>query len=170
MSFSLVIDIVVAVLLIVTICYATVLNKRLGNLRRDRSELEKLAINFHASTARADESIGHLRASVDGLQEQIEKAESMRDDLLFLTERGSAAADRLEESVRLSRGGAPAPAEPAANPGPVGAKSQTPEKKRGVEPRGVEPRLAVNESDRIDAGETVSKAEKDLLKALRSAS
>ncbi len=171
MSLSLVIDIVVAVLLIVTICYATVLNKRLGNLRRDRSELEKLAINFHASTARADESIGHLRASVDGLQEQIEKAESMRDDLIFLTERGSATADRLEESVRLSRAsasgtvGSAAAGMKAEAPKPVVPKAQEPVKKEGVEPR-----LRVSESDRIDAAEPVSKAEKDLLKALRSAS
>jgi len=164
MSLSLVVDIVVAVLLIVTICYATILNKRLGNLRRDRSELEKLAINFHASTARADESIGHLRASVDGLQEQIEKAESMRDDLIFLTERGSAAADRLEESVRLSRMGGAESLEPKLNAKPAMPKPQTPEKKAS------ESRFVVNESDRIDASEPVSKAEKDLLKALRSAS
>ena len=101
MSYALIIDIFVAILLMVTIGYAIALNKRLGNLRRDRGELERLAINFHASTTRADDSIARLKSSVEGLQDQIEKAEAMRDDLIFLTERGSSAADKLEEYVRL---------------------------------------------------------------------
>ena len=114
MSFAMFIDIFVAILLMVMIGYAVVLNKRLSNLRRDRDELERLAINFHASTSRADESISHLRSSVEGLQDQIGKAQAMRDDLIFLTERGSSAADRLEEYVRLSRADITTPAKEAA--------------------------------------------------------
>jgi len=41
---SLMLDILIAVLLVVTIVYAIILNRRLGNLRRDREELEQLAI------------------------------------------------------------------------------------------------------------------------------
>jgi|GEM_PF-4925041 len=40
MPWTLIVDSVVAVLLVVTISYAITLNRRLGNLRRDRSELE----------------------------------------------------------------------------------------------------------------------------------
>ena len=164
MTLSLIIDIVVAVLLVVTIGYAVVLNKRLGNLRRDRGELEKLAMNFHSSTERADESIVRLRSSVDGLQDQIEKAESMRDDLIFLTERGGAAADRLEEMVRQSRGEAIVASNPSGQSGP--ATEKTPDKESGAKKV---TGLKVTASDRIDA-EPVSEAEKELLKALRSAS
>ena len=169
MSFAIIIDIFVAILLVVTISYAVVLNKRLGNLRRDRGELESLAINFHASTMRADESIIRLRSSVDELQDQIGKAEAMRDDLVFLTERGSSAADRLEEYVRLSRSDMAASA----------TKDVQLEKKisqkfshepvlddlQGDKSLGLKADLR----DRIDT-EGVSEAEKELLKALRSAS
>ena len=44
MPLSLMLDILIAVLLVVTIVYAIILNRRLGNLRRDREELEQLAI------------------------------------------------------------------------------------------------------------------------------
>ncbi len=164
MNLELIIDIVFALLLMVMIGYAVVLNKRLGNLRRDRGELEKLAINFHSSTERADESIRQLRASVDGLQVQIEKAESMRDDLIFLTERGGTAADRLEEMVRQSRGetlvATPSAAKTATKPDASDSKENGPMKTTG---------LTATASDRIDS-EPVSEAEKELLKALRSAS
>ena len=168
MSFALIIDIVVAILLMVTIGYAIVLNKRLGNLRRDRGELEKLAINFHASTARADESITRLTSSVGGLQDQIGKAESMRDDLIFLTERGSSTADRLEESVRFSRGDVPVDAPKPTKASlklDVGAGLSERVGREINKPSG----LKANETDRIDS-EGVSEAEKELLKALRSAS
>ena len=168
MSFALIIDIVVAILLMVTIGYAIVLNKRLGNLRRDRGELEKLAINFHASTTRADESITRLTSSVGGLQDQIGKAESMRDDLIFLTERGSSAADRLEESVRFSRGDVPVDAPKPTKASvklDVGAGLSELVGRDVNKPSG----LKANVTDRIDS-EGVSEAEKELLKALRSAS
>lgn len=164
MTLSLVVDIVVALLLVITIGYAVVLNRRLGNLRRDRGELEKLAMNFHSSTERADESIARLGSSVDGLQDQIEKAESLRDDLMFLTERGGSAADRLEEMVRQSRGDALM----ASNP--VSKTEKTDEKAADKESGAKKVTgLKVTASDRIDS-EPVSEAEKELLKALRSAS
>ena len=43
MPYSLILDLFVAVLLVVTIGYAVVLNKRLGRLRGDKAALEKLA-------------------------------------------------------------------------------------------------------------------------------
>lgn len=166
MALSLLIDVTVAILLVVMIGYSVVLNKRLGLLRKDRSELEKLAVSFHSSTERADDSIDRLRKGVDGLQEQIEKAESMRDDLIFLTERGSSAADRLEEMVRLSRGELPAGAKMAPNAEPKMTPSAPQNRQKEAEkPTG----LKATPSDRIDS-EAVSEAEKELLKALRSAS
>lgn len=164
MTLSLVVDIVVALLLVITIGYAVVLNRRLGNLRRDRGELEKLAMNFHSSTERADESIARLGSSVDGLQDQIEKAESLRDDLMFLTERGGSAADRLEEMVRQSRGDALMASNPLS-------KTEKTDEKAADKESGAKKvtGLKVTASDRIDS-EPVSEAEKELLKALRSAS
>ena len=92
----------------------------------------------------------------------------MRDDLIFLTERGSSAADRLEETVRFSRGDMPvdAPASTKKSTKPdVGSGLSDLEDRVADKPSG----LKANVKDRIDS-EGVSEAEKELLKALRSAS
>ncbi len=103
MPFSLALDVLVAVLLVITIGYAIVLNRRLGRLRRDKSQLERLAATFGQATARAEESIGKLKNTADSLKERIDNAQALRDDLAFLIDRGSSAADRLEETVRAAR-------------------------------------------------------------------
>lgn len=103
MPFPLILDILVAGLLVVTIAYAMVLNSKLGNLRRDRAELETLANSFKDATTRADDSIGKLKNMADHLQEIVNKAQSLHDDLRFLIDRGDSAADQLEETVRTAR-------------------------------------------------------------------
>jgi len=143
LSFAL--DILVAALLAVTIVFAAVLNRRLGKLRSDRHELEKMAAGFQQATAHAEDSIGKLKISTETLQERIDKAQSLCDDLVFLIERGGAAADRIESEVRATRKHRDAP----------GAKILSPAAK---------PRANGNGS----AGLPKSDAERDLLNALRS--
>jgi hypothetical protein len=196
MPFALMLDILVAVLLAITIGYAWVLNKRLGNLRRDKGELEKMALNFHTATDRAEESIVRLKVNVDALQECMSKAELLRDDLVFLSERGGAAADRLEVSVRAARdeaGVSPAPdkavpTDTSANPPiPEGVKPQPmsddtmysdgypdgyPDGAGRAEGSGrSRSTLTADPLDRQTSGQdqNVSDAERELLKALRSA-
>jgi hypothetical protein len=103
MTFSLVLDIVIAVLLVITIGYAMVLNRRLTGLRKDKAQLEKLAASFGEATLRAGQGTLVLRSTTGALQECIDKAEVLRDDLQFLLDRGTSAADRLEAVVRSSR-------------------------------------------------------------------
>ena len=102
--YSLALDIVLAVLLVATIGYAMVLNKKLGDLRRHKEELERLAATFAESTARAKDSISHLKRSTINLQADTAKAAGLKDDLKYLIDRGSSAADRLEAAIRASRG------------------------------------------------------------------
>ncbi len=160
--FSLILDMFVAVLLIVMIGYAFTLNKRLGTLRRDKGELQKLALSFGEATLRAEESTAQLRATIDVLQERIKKAESLRDDLVFLVERGNGTADSLEELVRTARdkvGVMPRPAsrETVINDEPVpSATTSQSTQKADAEAR--------------SAGDQMSDAERELLRALRSAS
>ena len=103
MTLSLGFDVAFAVLLVITIAYAVVLNRKLGNLRKHKEELERLAVTFSQSTARADDSIQRLKGTTEVLQKGIDKAQSLRDDLKFLIDRGTLAADRLEEGVRGTR-------------------------------------------------------------------
>ena len=99
----LLLDLSIAVLLIVTIGFALTLNNRLSVLRKDKEELEKLALNFGDATTRAEKSIGELGASLNVLQERIKRAESLREDLVFLVERGNGTADSLEGLLRTAR-------------------------------------------------------------------
>ena len=103
MALSLALDLLVSGLLAVTICYAMVLNKKLSTLRRDKAELEKMAASFNAATVKAEKSIKNLKNTADDMGGRIEKAHSLRDDLMFLTERGSTLADKLEHLVRNAR-------------------------------------------------------------------
>lgn len=144
MSLSLVLDIVVAALLVVTISYAVVLNRRLGALRRDKSELKKLIASFGEATVRAEESIGKLKNTADSLHQSTDKAQTLRDDLIFLIDRGGTAADRLEETVRAARDESPAVSHPPA---------------RGIDAG----------DDRGKTADSKTQAERELLKALQEA-
>jgi hypothetical protein len=101
--FSLGLEIAFAVLLITSIGYAIVLNRKLGNLRQHKEELERLAMTFSQSTIRAEDGVKRLKTSTAQMQNSIVKAQSLRDDLALLIDRGSLTADRLEESVRSKR-------------------------------------------------------------------
>lgn len=96
-------DILLAVLLTFTIGYAVILNRRLGNLRNDKKKLAHFTASFTKATMRAEESINLLKGSADDLSKHITMAQSLRDDLSFLIERGDLEADRLEEKVRSLR-------------------------------------------------------------------
>lgn len=178
MPFGLILDIVVAVLLVVTICYAVMLNRRLGKLRRDKEELNELARTFGDATVRADEAIGKLRATASSLEERIAKAEQLRDDLVFLVERGGTTADELERLVRQARDDIgvvpkPRPAEAAPVAKQIGIETRDDAEAAAHEAMGRET------MDREAAGrdetpsdiddEPRSEAERALLKALRSA-
>lgn len=170
MTLSLGLDIAFAVLLVITIGYAIVLNRKLGNLRQHKEELERLAATFSQSTARADDSIQRLKKTTDEMQTGIEKAQGLRDDLAFLIDRGALAADRLEEGVRVARnhseGSAPAPVTATGMP------------KRPVEPietiadafdtrRGNPVSDFSDANGEEDSARQKSQAERDLINALR---
>ena len=160
MMLSLVGDGVVAVLLIATISYAAVLNRRLGVLRGDRAKLEALIQSLSVAAARAEVGIAGLKTAAEDVGRQLDKkteeGRGLRDDLAYLLERGHGVADRLEDTIRARRdAGAPASSE----------------RKRDGRP---EPALrAVPNADTRSAGEDgrapspiPSRAERELLKAL----
>ena len=171
---SVTLDIVIAVLLACTIGYAYILNRRLSELKRDKSQLEKLVVSFAHATERAEASVAQLRDSADQvtcqLQIGIGDAESLREDLKFLLERGEGVADRLEGGVRASRDTA-MPAEPERSRTPMGFDPAGAEPK-GLPPIGVETRdLAPSAVEQVGGELTVSRsdAERELIRALQSA-
>jgi hypothetical protein len=188
LSLSLILDIVIVVLLVPTILFAWVLNSRLADLRRNRDELARLIATFNDATQRAESGIPKLRRAADdaarGLQDRVEKAQTLRDDLAFMVDRAEATLGRMEKSGKGRPGGA-APAGrrggasggtgsgtaervgPAGLPAPPPLPSRagddddhaTPPRARGAAPAAAEDFFIEDER---------SEAERELLRALQS--
>ena len=101
-------DIVVGALLVATIAYCIMLNRKLKALRRGESELRDVLSQFAAAAERAEAGVAALkkasRETGATLTDQISEARAMRDDLAFVTERG----DRMFSSLRSKLDGAKA--------------------------------------------------------------
>ena len=104
MSIELIINIVVICLLVPTIVFAVVLNKRLEILRNSRADLGRLIEAFNDATTRAESGIPRLKQAADSagglLRDQIQKAQTLRDDMAFMIERADAIVRRLDDAMR----------------------------------------------------------------------
>jgi hypothetical protein len=101
---SLLLDGLVAVLLVATIAYAALLNRRLGILRKGKEELREVVDNFDAAMSRIEIGLGKVKQagspSSGELKDTVREARALRDELSFLLERGGALASRLEKSTK----------------------------------------------------------------------
>ena len=103
MQIGFVLDIIIAVLLVLTITYAVRLNQRLSQLRSDKNELQALAKTFADATSKAEDGIKQLKISSESLRSEVKKAEMLRDDLAYLVDRGGRTADQMVDSVRTTK-------------------------------------------------------------------
>lgn len=112
MDISLLLDLLFAALLVATLVYMARLNRRLDGLRAGREQFEALVERFGTATEQAQANVSAMKAAADGagrgLQEEIERARSLREDLAFLADRANAQADQLEAAIGRARA-------PAAN-------------------------------------------------------
>lgn len=104
---SLIIDVVVLVLLGLTIVYAARLSLQLGRLRDSKSELDKVVRDLVKNIDRADRAIAGLkeaaRDSGTQLQDAVDKAMAISDELQLITESGDRLAARLETMMDDAR-------------------------------------------------------------------
>lgn len=104
---GMILDVVIILLLVPTIIYAVILNRRLTALRRSREELSKVVNSFNEATMRAEAGIPKLKKATTEanhtLKDRVEKAQTLRDDLAFMIERAEELAGRLEGAVRAAR-------------------------------------------------------------------
>jgi hypothetical protein len=172
---QLVLDLALIGLLGATLFHALRLERALGVLKRDRAALEELVASFNSSTRLAEQGIERLRTTADGagrqISRQIERAAGLKDDLVFLCERGERLADRLEIQVRAGRTIAPEPSFEAPSPFLLTASREPVRDERSLAQVGAEP-VAINLNAATAGGEEPyprlrSQAERDLLKALR---
>ncbi|CAA6604518.1 conserved exported hypothetical protein [Rhodospirillaceae bacterium LM-1] len=107
-SLGIVLDVLMVLLLGAVLAYAVILNRRLSQLRSNKDELARVINAFNEATQRAEASIPRLRKTADDirtqLEDRIEKAVSLKDDLAFMIDRSDSMANRLESSVRMARG------------------------------------------------------------------
>ncbi len=101
--FSLILDLAVVGLLVATITYAVILNRKLGQLRNNRQELEALIKGLNEAVARADTGIKGMKRTAaetgEALQKAITRAKELRDELQIVIETGDALASRIERAV-----------------------------------------------------------------------
>lgn len=167
MTATVILDIIVVVLLVPTIAFAAVLNSRLNVLRKNKDQLGRLINSFNEATLRAESGIPKLRKAAEEagqmLQDQVEKAQTLRDDLAFMVDRAESMANRLEGTVRAART-EPKPAAPRPAPAPAPASARR-------APTAVSALMAAMGDDtgsRNDDDDR-SEAERELLRALQSA-
>lgn len=114
MSWTLIADGVVAVLLVATLIYVRRFSVRLEAIRASRAEFEKLIGDLTKSTDQAASHLHQFKTTADtagkDLQSRIERAQGLAgefgkigDDLKLLTDRAETAAKRLETAIARSR-------------------------------------------------------------------
>jgi hypothetical protein len=115
-------DAVVAVLLVATIGYSVVLNRRLSAMRSDRDKFEDVIRNLTTASQRAEAAVANLRTSADDLGKRLDKkideARSLSDDLVYMIERGGTIADKMADLIRTGRDGLKSDPKPEVRPEP----------------------------------------------------
>lgn len=167
LTFPLILDILIVILLSATIGFAIVLNRRLSRLRDNKAELDDLVKGFADAAGRAEVSVAGMketaaRSAESSLQKSIDRAQTLRDELQFMIEAADSLASRLESSVgahtvRATAGPSPAAIKanarqqaPSADPGLRAPMPGAPQRPADPPPvrRGTAP-ASSNESDHL---------------------
>jgi hypothetical protein len=162
-------DLVVAVLLVITIAFAAILNRRLAVLRSDKAQLQALIQSLSTASHGAESAVAALKSTNDEAGRQLEtrlgRAQGLCDDLAYMIERGNTLADRLEGAIRARRDApVPAPApEPVAQKPAARADGAVAERRSSLS---FAPRVERDVDDRRAPPSLPSRTERDLRRAL----
>ncbi|MFL5001167.1 MAG: DUF6468 domain-containing protein [Xanthobacteraceae bacterium] len=122
---GMVIETLVAILLLLTIAYSVMLNKRLKRLRSDEMTLKATISELITATEIAERAIGGLKLTVrecdQGLGERLRTAERFSTEIARQTEAGQEILSRLQQIVAAAR---PSPAAGAAPAAPAAPDAQ----------------------------------------------
>lgn len=94
-------------LLIATIGYCYVLNRRIKTLQDSKSDLAALLSRFDESTIKASETIVAMQTASkkigDNIQMRVEKANYVLEDLTYSIEKGTKLTSQLEAGFAIAR-------------------------------------------------------------------
>ena len=156
-TLSLVFETAVAVLLAVMIIFAIKLNRRLGQMREREAQMRSLIEDFNNAAVRAQDSAANLKAvgneAERSLRGLVDRAQALRDELMFMIDRGDRLGAKIDKSVSTKNRGSSLKVAPAKTAVPAPADDEDLNLAR-EKPR---------------SGEGVSRAELDLKRALRTA-
>ncbi|MDG1287089.1 MAG: DUF6468 domain-containing protein [Rickettsiales bacterium] len=100
---KLLIDSLMVVLLVATIFYCVMVSRRIRVLQDSREEFAQLITKFDETTKRAQESIDDLqkvgKKVNESLNERLDKANFLADDLAFMIEKGNKVADKVDNTL-----------------------------------------------------------------------
>ena len=103
MQWGLLIDGVLVLLLLTTIGYCAVVNRRLGTIRDAQQAMQDLGSELSAATARAETGLNQLRAAAAEASERVEpllqQAGTAATDLDMLCHRAKKFSDRLDTAI-----------------------------------------------------------------------
>jgi hypothetical protein len=104
MSISLIVEIMLSALLLATVIYCALLERKLSALRKGQDGLKETIGELNRAIVSASVSMRTLRATADdagkNLQEQIGKARGMIDELSLLNVSGERIAQRMVGSAQ----------------------------------------------------------------------
>jgi hypothetical protein len=168
MSSTLIADGTVAFLLVITIFYASKLSRKLSALRADKAELHALVLRLTEASQSAEAGVMAMKAGAEDigrlLAKKMQDAQSLREDLAYMIDRGGSIADRLEGSLRTRREEpTPEPARPRAVAAPPSKPDMRP--RREAPGSGAAAGLIHQMASRL-AGAAPSRSERDLAQAL----
>ncbi|HSK41547.1 MAG TPA: DUF6468 domain-containing protein [Arenibaculum sp.] len=179
---ALVLDLAIVGLLVATIAYAINLNRRLVHLRDSKAELDELVRGFAEAAERAEAGVHGMKQMAadagDRLQKTVDRAQGIRDELQFMVEAADSVATRLEGTIAQPRPAAPAAAAkpPVAGsvagsaPGPApGARPGSPatgHARPRAEPQAASPPAEPARRTTDPAPDSLSRAERELMKAI----
>ncbi len=104
---DIILNVVIALLLVITIIFCLVLSKRISAFNSNKNDLKRFLTDFNEAIHKAEGNINLLKemgSNVDeNLKAQIKRARFLANDLSFLSEKGENVAQNLEGKISLSR-------------------------------------------------------------------
>lgn len=103
MNISLIAEIVLSALLLATVCYCAVLERRLSALRKGQDGLKDTIAQLNEAIVSAGSSMRMLKSAAAGaaeaLDERISRGRGLADELSLLTASGERIAERIDRGA-----------------------------------------------------------------------
>ncbi|HTW34250.1 MAG TPA: DUF6468 domain-containing protein [Rhizomicrobium sp.] len=108
MTFSLIVEIALTLLLAATLVYCAILERRLSALRKNQDGFKETITELNQAIAAAGASMRMLKGAASGaaeaLDERLTRARNLSDELALLTNSGERIAQRIERGAAPQQG------------------------------------------------------------------